>query len=118
MELRALNGAHLWGQERHKRTLEQFSYFLEILERAEGIEPSSSVWKTEVLTITQRPPLKLDIEQGPWSVKIHLAKNFGSALKSFEYPHAALLRSIAVGFDARLVAGFTHFRHNFALPLY
>jgi hypothetical protein len=25
------------------------------LERAEGIEPSSSVWKTEVLTITQRP---------------------------------------------------------------
>ena len=25
------------------------------MERAEGIEPSSSVWKTEVLTITQRP---------------------------------------------------------------
>ena len=25
------------------------------LERAAGIEPASSVWKTEVLTITQRP---------------------------------------------------------------
>jgi hypothetical protein len=26
-----------------------------VLERAAGIEPASSVWKTEVLTITQRP---------------------------------------------------------------
>ena len=25
------------------------------LERSSGIEPASSVWKTEVLTITQRP---------------------------------------------------------------
>jgi hypothetical protein len=25
------------------------------MERAAGIEPASSVWKTEVLTITQRP---------------------------------------------------------------
>lgn len=30
-------------------------FYEEVLERAEGIEPSSSVWKTEVLTITQRP---------------------------------------------------------------
>ena len=28
------------------------------LERAEGIEPSSPVWKTGVLTITQRPLTK------------------------------------------------------------
>ena len=34
------------------------------LERAAGIEPASSVWKTEVLTITQRP-LKQTVHISP-----------------------------------------------------
>ncbi len=41
----------------------------EFLERAEGIEPSSSVWKTEVLTITQRPRPLRDISQALARVK-------------------------------------------------
>ena len=34
------------------------------LERAAGIEPASSVWKTEVLTITQRPRSASNIASG------------------------------------------------------
>ena len=44
----------------------------EFLERARGIEPLSSVWKTEVLTITQRPRPRRGLFHLQYDVKKHL----------------------------------------------
>jgi hypothetical protein len=47
----------------------------EFLERAEGIEPSSSVWKTEVLTITQRPRPSRRLFQLRYEVKKYVSSH-------------------------------------------
>ena len=43
------------------------------LERAGGIEPPSSVWKTEVLTITQRPRPTGPVNHPRWEVKKYVS---------------------------------------------